>query len=263
MSHFAQTPFGLSENAQVSHKHMPSHRLFLVCFAIGHNTCFKTLRRSEAPGFSAGLLAHGISISAVCRCIPVALPWHRCGEATLDYREKGDSSCPVVHENGEIMRENRIDELARTTQSYPLLADLPREHLRKLWEIAEERNYEQDQLIFPEGVKSEFLYLIASGNVALEILAGDQRIELQMLGPGDAMGWSALTANATTHFQARAVSRVQSIAFDGAKLSAAFEYDHSLAYHMMKRLLAMMTDRLDRMRMRIIDIHQKASAAHS
>ena len=215
-------------------------------------TCFKTLGRSEDPGVSAG-------------CWLTAYRSPRCADA---HRLRclgiaAESNFRVVDEKGEIIRENRIDELARTTQSYPLLADLPREHLRKLWEIAEERNYEQDQLIFPEGVKSEFLYLIASGNVALEILAGGQRIELQTLGPGDAMGWSALTANATTHFQARALSRVQSIAFDGAKLSAAFEYDHSLAYHMMKRLLAMMTDRLDRMRTRIIDIHQKASAAHS
>lgn len=76
------------------------------------------------------------------------------------------------------------------------------------------------------------------------------------------MGWSALTEMAMTHFQARALSRVQSIAFDGAKLAAAFEYDHELAYQMMKRLLALVTGRLERTRMQIVDVYGKLEAAH-
>jgi CRP-like cAMP-binding protein len=161
------------------------------------------------------------------------------------------------------MRANRIEELGRAAQTYSLLAKLSQEHVRKLLAIAEERNYDQDELIFPEGAKSEFLFLIASGNVALEIVAAGKKIVLQTLGPGDAMGWSALTETTTTHFQARALSRVQSIAFDGAKLSAAFEYDHSLAYQVMKRLLALVTERLDLTRMQLIDMYgKKSTGAH-
>jgi len=92
------------------------------------------------------------------------------------------------------MRVNRIEELAQATQNYSLLAELPREHVRKLLEIAEERNYEQDEIIFLEGAKSEFLFLIASGNVALEI-PGGRKILLQTLGPGDAHGLVCLDGN--------------------------------------------------------------------
>src|SRR6476646_5169520 len=126
------------------------------------------------------------------------------------------------------MRINPIEALDRAVETYPLLADLSAEHLPELLAIAEERGFEQDEIIFGEGEKSERLFLIASGKIALEIVAGGRRITVQTLGAGDAMGWSALTDTATTHFQARALSRVQTIAFDGAKLSAAFEYDHSL-----------------------------------
>lgn len=161
------------------------------------------------------------------------------------------------------MRVNRIQELARATEGYPLLGDIPKEHLRKLLELAEERDYEQDEIIFREGAESECLFLIASGKIALEIVAGGQRIVMQTLGAGDAMGWSALTGPARTHFQARALSRVQTIAFDGARLLAALEHDHSLGYRMMKRLLALVTERLDHTRMQIVDMYGKKSRATS
>ncbi|MGA8593303.1 MAG: cyclic nucleotide-binding domain-containing protein [Bryobacteraceae bacterium] len=156
---------------------------------------------------------------------------------------------------------DRIEELERAAEAYPLLANLPPEHLGKLFEAAEHREFEQDQIIFGEGAKSEYLFLIASGRIALEFTAA-QRIVVQTLGPGDAMGWSALTKTARTHFQARTLSVVRAIAFDGAKLSVAFEYDHSLGYEMMKRLLAMVTERLDHTRMQVIDMYGKPGGAH-
>jgi hypothetical protein len=59
------------------------------------------------------------------------------------------------------------------------------------------------------------------------------------------LGWSALSGAAKTHFQARALSPIQTIAFDGAKLSVALEYDNGLGYEIMKRLLALVSERLD------------------
>ncbi|MBV9085480.1 MAG: hypothetical protein JOZ62_22625 [Acidobacteriaceae bacterium] len=39
------------------------------------------------------------------------------------------------------MRANRIQELDRTKEAYPMLAELPPEHLRKLLQVAEERDF--------------------------------------------------------------------------------------------------------------------------
>lgn len=153
------------------------------------------------------------------------------------------------------MKVDRMEELEQTAEAYPLLANLPPEHLRKLFDIAEQREFEQDAVIFGEGAKSEYLFLIASGSIALEIVAAGRGIVVQTLGAGDAMGWSALTEAARTHFQARALSPVQAVAFDGAKLSTAFEHNHSLGYEMMKRLLAMVTERLDHTRMQVVDMY--------
>jgi CRP-like cAMP-binding protein len=155
------------------------------------------------------------------------------------------------------MRVNRIQELERAAKSYALVADLTPAHFAKLLELAEQESFEPDEIIFREGAKSRNLFLIASGEVALEMVAGEKRIVVQTLGTGDAMGWSALTGNAVTRFQARTLSHVQTIAFNGAKLSAALEYDHAFGYEFMKRLLALITDRLDRARMQIAGLHDK------
>jgi CRP/FNR family transcriptional regulator, cyclic AMP receptor protein len=89
----------------------------------------------------------------------------------------------------------------------------------------------------------------------LEVVSSGKRIIVQTLGRGEAMGWSALTGTAKTHFQARALSHTQTIAFDGIKLSVLFEYDKSLGYEIIKRLLALVTERLDHSRMQLIDIY--------
>jgi CRP-like cAMP-binding protein len=91
-------------------------------------------------------------------------------------------------------------------------------------------------------------------------MAGGQRIVIQTVGAGDTMGWSALTETTTTHFQARALTRVQTIAFDGTALSLALEENHNLGYELLKRLLALVTERLDHTRMQLIEMYGKRAA---
>ncbi|MBV8068891.1 MAG: Crp/Fnr family transcriptional regulator [Acidobacteriaceae bacterium] len=160
------------------------------------------------------------------------------------------------------MRENAIEQLERAAQAYPFLSDLSPEHLSRLLATAEERFFEPDEVLFGEGARSEFLYLIAKGRIALETVSAGAPIIIQTLTEGDAMGWSALTKSGKTHFQARAISSVQTIAFDGAKLSLAFDYDNSFGYQMMKRLLEMVTDRLDRTRLQMIELYTNSKGTN-
>jgi CRP-like cAMP-binding protein len=156
----------------------------------------------------------------------------------------------------------RAEELERAAEAYPLLAGLAPEHLANLLEIAEERHFDKDEIIFREGTKSEYLFLITSGTVGLEIAAGGKRILVQTLGSGDAMGWSALAEQAKTHFQARPLSRVRAIAFNCARLAIAFQGDPNLGYEIMKRLLELATERLDHTRMQAIDMYRNPGAAY-
>jgi CRP/FNR family cyclic AMP-dependent transcriptional regulator len=137
--------------------------------------------------------------------------------------------------------------------AYRLLSRLDPDQLRKLIPIAQDKQFAAGQIIFPAGAKSSFLHLIVSGDVGLEASAGDRTVEVQTLHAGDAMGWSAFTGGGLTHFQARALSPVFTIAFPGDQLRAACDADPALGYALMKRLMELATERLDAMRMKLAE----------
>lgn len=138
-----------------------------------------------------------------------------------------------------------------TCRASRLLSELDPEQLRKLILLAQNEIYAPGEIIFHAGDRSRSLHLIASGDVALEEVSGAQAVEVQTLHAGDAMGWSALTPGALTHFQARALSRVCTVAFSGEQLRAACDRDPAIGYALMKRLMDLVTERLDAMRMKL------------
>jgi len=137
------------------------------------------------------------------------------------------------------------EELLEMAQTYQMLSELDPQQLRKLVPLAEYKQYYTGQVIFQIGDQSSYFHLIVSGEVALEQVAGGKPVRLQALHHGDAMGWSALTEDAQTHFQARALSAVSTVAFPGARLRKACDRDPAMGYLLMKRLLEVVSERLD------------------
>lgn len=136
-------------------------------------------------------------------------------------------------------------------QAYKLLSELEPQQLRKLLPLATDRQFEAGQIIFHSGEKSRYLHLIVSGDVTLEEDTGAKAVPIYHLHAGDAMGWSTLTSTAVTHFQARADTQVSTIAFPGAEIRTACDRDPALGYALMKRLLELLTDRLDATRVKL------------
>lgn len=116
-------------------------------------------------------------------------------------------------------------------------------HLHKLAGLALEAQFKSGQVIFHVGDERNRLYVICRGTVALKsALEGPS---LQMLQAGDVLGWSALVEGDHRHFEARCMSPVEALAFDGEELLKLFEADPRLGYGVMKRLLAVVAHRLD------------------
>ncbi len=157
------------------------------------------------------------------------------------------------------MKETSVipDEMIEFARIYRVLSDLDPEQLKKLLPLAEESHFNRGQLLFKEGDQSLFLHLIVAGDVALEMMAGAQAIPVQTVHAGDAIGWSSLTPGNRTHFQARALSAVDTVAFPGDRLKAACERDPAMGYALMKQLLELVTERLDAARMQLVDIYGK------
>jgi CRP/FNR family transcriptional regulator, cyclic AMP receptor protein len=157
----------------------------------------------------------------------------------------------------QVGRGQEYERLAdfETGQAYRLLSELDPQQLRKLLPIAQDAQFNAGQVIFRAGDKSLFLHLIVAGDVALEDLSGDQPgvhpVHVQTLHAGDATGWSALTPDARTRFQARALSNVSTVAFPGDQLRNACDEDPAMGYALMKRLMELVTERLDVLRMKL------------
>ncbi len=147
------------------------------------------------------------------------------------------------------MIPDQFEEMART---YRLLGELEPEQLRKLLPLAEQKTFHTGRVIFREGDQSSHLYLIVSGEVALENGTEPEPVRVQTLRAGEAMGWSAITPGSITHFQARAITPVVAVAFSGAKIRTACDRDPEMGYVLMKRLLDVVTERLDATRLQLV-----------
>jgi len=154
------------------------------------------------------------------------------------------------------------EEFIVVAQTYRVLSELDPQQLRKLLPIAQDRRYPGGEIIFRECDKSSFFHLIVSGEVALEETAGNKAVLVQTLHPGDAMGWSALTEDAQTHFQARALSPVSTVAFPGEKIRDACNRDPAMGYAFMKRLLDVVTERLDATRIQLAERNGSPAQTH-
>lgn len=144
-----------------------------------------------------------------------------------------------------------VDDLAR----HPLLAGLPAPTVAALAAFSTRATYAEGALILREDGAASALFLLETGDVALEISsAGAGVVRLETLSAGDVLGLSWLFPGSSWHLDARAVTAVDAWLVDGATLRARMEADHDLGYVLSMRLLTAAYDRLRRVRLQRLDV---------
>jgi CRP/FNR family cyclic AMP-dependent transcriptional regulator len=128
------------------------------------------------------------------------------------------------------------DALIAAVTDHGLLRDLDPRYVNKLAALASEAHYAPGQVIFQEEDTTRLFYLILSGSVALEMEGPARHIEIETRDGGDGMGWSALLGHEPKHLQARALTDVRVLAFEGKRLRNACENDPAFGCTLMKRL---------------------------
>jgi CRP/FNR family transcriptional regulator, cyclic AMP receptor protein len=126
-------------------------------------------------------------------------------------------------------------------EKQPIFKDLSRHHLEYLASLAMPIEFEPDRLIFKEGNPANRFYVILEGKVALET-KGKKRgmVTMQVLGPGEDLGWSWLFLPCKLQANARAITPTKAIFFYGTRLRQQCEDDHELGYELMKRMAQVM-----------------------
>jgi len=146
------------------------------------------------------------------------------------------------------------DNLETDVAAHPFLIGLSEHHIRLLADCAIRIHFEKDQIIFGEGETANRFYLIESGRVALESsgASGGDTVSIEIIGPGDLLGWSWLFPPYVWHFTARALEPTNAIFFYGTVLREYCERDATLGLELFKRMSEVMTRRLQTARMRLI-----------
>lgn len=129
-------------------------------------------------------------------------------------------------------------------------------HLAALALCARNAQFKTGEIIFKEGDRSSWFYVLKSGRVAIEVnVIGKGTMIIQTISEGDVLSWSWMVPPFKKHFGARAMQLTRAIAFDGECVRKKCEEDHSLGYELFKRFAVIISQRLDATRLQLIDMY--------
>lgn len=137
-------------------------------------------------------------------------------------------------------------EILGVLEQSKIFSGLPTEHLEWLAEHATERHFDDGRLVARQGELARHFLLVLEGELIVEVpaLTGPS-LEVAVLGPGAAFGWSWLIEPFRWHFNARAESTTRVLEFDGDAIRGRCSGDKSFGYELLKRFSALMGTRLE------------------
>lgn len=151
-----------------------------------------------------------------------------------------------------------MESLGKIIKEHPFFHDLIPEYIEIIAGCASLVKFDKDHMVLKEGETADNFYLIRKGKIALEMtVPGQGSVDLESVGEGDVVGWSWLFAPYQTHFDARAIEPTRAISFDGKCLRKKIDQDHNLGFHIMKRFVQIIQERLQATRLKLVDMYGK------
>lgn len=153
-----------------------------------------------------------------------------------------------------------IEEL----QEIPWFQELKPEHVRKLASIAQVRTVKAGEVLFREGDKEDFVYIVLSGRIGLDLYVPHRgKVRFYTADRWEIFGWSSVTpivrqrtAGATAVIDSR-VARIQATA-----MRQACDEDCELGYQVMRRLANVVAGRLLVTRLQLLDMFAHPEGTH-
>lgn len=117
--------------------------------------------------------------------------------------------------------------------------------------------FDAGEFVFREGDEARWFYLLRTGQVVIETYTPTRGpVPFGSVAEGGILGWSWLVPPHRCHFDARATELTRLVAFDGSCLRQKFEADSSLGYEVLKRFVAVITERLEWTRVQLLDLYK-------
>jgi CRP/FNR family transcriptional regulator, cyclic AMP receptor protein len=162
----------------------------------------------------------------------------------------------IVGREEEEEEEEEMETMEELLSGHPFFAGLDADALRLMAGCASNAHFAAGEFIFCEGEAAHRFYLIRAGRVSLEIHSPTRGpVIIDTMDEGEVLGWSWLIPPYRFFGDARAVTPVSAIALDGACLRGKCEADAQLGYQLLKRVTAVMYQRLESARVRLLDLY--------
>lgn len=147
-------------------------------------------------------------------------------------------------------------DINATIKSIPWFLDLSNESLQLLSGIAEVHSFNTGDVIFSEGEKHPYLYVILEGKVRLEsFVPGRGSLPYLTAESLDVIGWSSLTPVVRQKTgSAIAVTPTRLLAFHASSLMDLCEKDCELGFVIMRRLANIIASRLLNHRLHLLEL---------
>ena len=158
--------------------------------------------------------------------------------------------------------QDESSQLAALIAGHPFFRELTPQHVQLLADAAMLKEFKPGEIIFKEGDPANRFYILINGEVEVLNEGRDgTAVPVQLIGPGDVLGWSWLFPPYYWHFAARATENSRAIFFYGTWLRESCERDHDFGFAMLKRMSAVVIQRLQCARKRLVEMESKATHA--
>jgi CRP/FNR family cyclic AMP-dependent transcriptional regulator len=136
--------------------------------------------------------------------------------------------------------------------------DFPKNYFPLIAECAELVVFKEGDFLMRENQNAESFYLLQKGLVSLRTnMTAQGSVPIETILAPAVLGWSWLVAPYKYHFDAVAVKDVTSIVVHTPSLLPKFEEDKAFGYEMYKRFMEVVINRLQNVRVQMVDIYAK------
>lgn len=146
------------------------------------------------------------------------------------------------------------DEVMQYLQSHKVFSELGSDALKVLVDHVEERSVAAGDLLFRQEDAAEQFFILLDGSIEVEVpsIMGPALV-VQTLGNDEILGWSWLIPPYKWTFEAKARQDSKVLVFDGKALLQYCEEHNNFGYELMKRFTALMSERLNAARLKMMD----------
>lgn len=147
----------------------------------------------------------------------------------------------------------KIEKIRKLT----FLTGLSEEAVDLLAQNVEEVSFENGVDILLEGGEATKMYLIKDGNVEIGSEMGEQpRQRVQIVGPGDVLGWSWLFSPYIWSFSAKTLTPVRAYEFNGVAVRRYCDEHPKVGYELVLRFAKLMSMRLHEVNANIAEMSE-------